>query len=190
MGDNRFEAEVRALVDEPFKTRILAEGGTLGVNDPYQDAYYKPKTGDWDPETITLRVRKNPKRSTVDILFSKVQYVEHHGVRVKRSLYPEGKIKLFSGSETTAKNLLDDCGFEPWFEVKKPYSAVGTLRGIEFALEQIDGLGWTLEIEGDGTDPETAALDLLRKIKTLGIREDHILSTSLPKAYAVKKGLA
>ena len=189
MGDNRFEAEVRAVVPEYFKERLISQGAIVGENNPYRDDYYKPIHQKWDPETITMRLRKKERKDFVEILFSKVEYFEKEGLRIKRSLYPGGKVRIFSGKEKTAKKLLNDCGFEYWFTVKKPYSAVCKFKEIEFSLENVKDFGWTIEIEGDGKYPEKAILDLWYKIKRLGIGKEQLIYTSLPKAVAVKKGL-
>jgi len=189
MGDNRFEVEVRALVPEDFRNMIISRGAKIGTNDPYEDNYYKPVSRDWDPEKITMRLRKSSGKDFVEIIFSNVEYLEKSGLRMKRSVYPEGKIKLFAGSEKTAKQLLKDCGFDYWFTVKKTYCAVCRHEGVDFALENIDGFGWTIEIEGDGSNPDKAIIDLWNKLKKLRIEEEQFLNSSLPKAVAVRKGL-
>jgi predicted adenylyl cyclase CyaB len=189
MGENKFEIEVRALVNEDFKEKMISKGAETSETDTYQDDYYKPTSPDWDPEIITMRLRKGSGKDFVEILFSKVNYMEKGGVRIKRSLYPQGKIRIFSGKEKIAKQLLKDCGFEYWFTVKKLSCSVIKFENIEFALENVEDLGWTIEIESDGTNPESAIIDLWNKLEKLGIRKKQLINTSLPKAVAVKKGL-
>lgn len=188
MDMNRFEVEVRAFVPENFKNNLVSKGAIISENDTYEDDYYKPVGQGWDPETITIRIRRG-RKDFVEVIFSKVGYIEKQGLRIKRSIYPEGKIRLFTGSEKTAKQLLKDCGFEYWFTVKKLYCAVCRLEGVEFELENVEDLGWTIEIEGDGTEPEKAIVDLWNKMKKIGIKKEQLINTSLPKAVAVRKGL-
>ncbi len=129
---NRFEVEVRAFVPENFKDTLISQGAKIERKDSYEDYYYKPVGRDWDPETITMRLRKTVGKGFVEVIFSKVGYMEKQGLRMKRSIYPEGKIRIFTGKEETAKQLLKDCGFEYWFTVKKLYCAVCRLEGVEF----------------------------------------------------------
>ncbi len=53
----------------------------------------------------------------------------------------------------------------------------------------MEDLGWTIEIEGDGTEPEKVIVDLWNKMKKIGIKKEQLINTSLPKAVAVRKGL-
>lgn len=187
--DKKFEVEVRAKVDEKFYNKLIADGARQLKKYSYQDEYWRPKESNWDPEFIIMRIRKKEGDPGVEVLFSHVHYVEKDGLRVKRSLYPEGKIKLFYGKEETAKRLLQECGFEYWFSVRKLQCLVLEWKGIELAIEQIEDLGWAIELEADGTEPESAIADLWIKLKKLGIRENQLMFKSLPKIMAEKKGL-
>lgn len=189
MGDNAFEAEVRALVDPDFLPKMLKKGAKRLNNLAYQDDYYLPTGGMWDPDQITLRLRKFEGNPIVAVLFSHVTFIEREGLRVKRSVYPQGKIKLFSGSESHAKQLLQDCGFRYWFSVKKLQSSLLSFGGVEFAVEHVDDLGWTVELEGDGSEPERAISDLITKLTKLGIPKSVLMKHSLPKEVAMARGL-
>ena len=187
--ENKYEVEIRAKVDEGFHKKLIANGAKVLNKYSSQDDYWKPKASSWDPEFIIIRIRKYGGGPGVEVLFSHVQYIEKEGLRIKRSIYPKGKITLFRGDEETARKLLKECGFEYWFSVKKLRGIVLDFKGIGMAVEQIEDFGWSLELEGDGSEPESAIADLWDKLKKLGIREDQLINTSLPKAVAVKKEL-
>ena len=102
------------------KKHLLEVGGKLNFKYEFDDYYYQPALKSWDPIRKILRVRHwhSPKKTTT-VYFVKNDVLKIGKLKFKRSLYPEGKLPIFSGDLKLCKELLKDLGFKEWLIVKK-----------------------------------------------------------------------
>ena len=168
-----YECEVRFKIEniDAFEATLARLGAKIALPYEFTDHYYKPPGKPWDPIEKTLRIREwvEPKRPTT-IYFVKLEIMTIQDLSFKRSLYPEGKHPLFPGPADVCRMLLNDLGFEFWFALRKEKARLWEIPDHHFftAVEYIQGLGWTAELEFEGKDPQTAApaikkaLDLLK----------------------------
>lgn len=119
MGDltnkKPFEAEVRFFIPNINSLKKIVEklGCELVSKYSFTDYYYEPKFIKWDNLHQTIRIREwhVPKKSTV-IYLTKEEIVQRDGYMYKQSLYPEGKLCLFSGDISICREVLIDLDFE------------------------------------------------------------------------------
>ena len=169
----QFETEVRFFIQniDEFKERIALVGGKLLNDFSFVDYYYAPKNKSWNPLNNSLRIRewRNSNKSTA-VWLSKQVIETVDGLSFKRSLYPEGKIKLFEGELDYCKEILNDLGFEPICIIDKKQGFAWRIdvgeQAFEFCTEEIDQLGWTGEFELDGTNTK-AIKKLIQKYQEL-----------------------
>ncbi|NQU07334.1 MAG: CYTH domain-containing protein, partial [Candidatus Abyssubacteria bacterium] len=154
-----FECEVRFTIEDiaAFKQRLEELGAELLFPYEFTDHYFRPRGGEWDLSEKNLRIRHwaTPPEPTT-VFFVKTEIVTIGDLQFKRALYPQGKVPLFSGSPEECRSLLDDLGFEPWFDVAKKDAAIWEVakHGFKTVAEFIEGLGWTGELEFEGEDPQ------------------------------------
>lgn len=168
-----YECEVRFRIEDidAFEATLASLGARIALPYEFIDHYYKPVGTPWDPVEKSLRIREwaDPPRPTT-IYFVKLEIMTMDNLTFKRSLYPEGKQPLFSGPIDLCRRLLDDLGFEFWFALRKEKARLWEIPDHHFctAIEYIQGVGWTAELEFEGQDPHVAApaiqnaLDLLK----------------------------
>ncbi|MHC4436715.1 MAG: hypothetical protein ACYS3S_05100, partial [Planctomycetota bacterium] len=75
--------------------------------------------GNWNPVEKNIRIRQwiQPEKDSI-IYIVKLEIISIDGLQFKRSLYPEGKLPLFTGPLDTCRILLGDLGFEFWFSLR------------------------------------------------------------------------
>ncbi len=168
-----YECEVRFGIEDidAFKSTLTGLGARVALSYEFTDHYYKPAGTPWDPVEKNLRIREwmDPPRPTT-IYFVKLEILTVQGLQFKRSLNSEGKLPLFSGPIDVCRMLLDDLGFEFWFALRKEKARLWEIPDHHFftAVEYIQGVGWTAELEFEGKDPRIAtpaiqnALNLLK----------------------------
>lgn len=155
---------------------------------PYEftDHYYKPPAGNWDPVEKNIRIRQwiQPQKEST-IYFVKLQIVTIKGLQFKRSLYPEGKLPLFTGPLDTCRTLLDDLGFEFWFSLRKEKARLWEVprHGFFTAVEYIEGLGWTAELEFEGNDLQKASSAIRQALKALKIPRQKVTHNPISAIY-------
>jgi len=183
-----YECEVRFIIDdiEKFQARLVHLGARIALPYEFTDHYYKPLAGHWDPIDKNIRIRqwiKPQKEST--IYFVKLEIISIGELQFKRSLFPEGKLSLFTGPLDTCRKLLDDLGFEFWFSLRKEKACLWEVPGHGFftAVEYIEGLGWTAELEFEGQDPEKAASAIRQALDALRIPRQKVTHNPISAIY-------
>lgn len=189
-----FECEVRYVIkDINALEKKLSELGAI-VMYPYEftDYYFKPAREQWDPLEKNLRIRgwRTPENLTT-IFFVKIEIFSFGDLQFKRALYPEGKVPLYSGSVDICRSLLDDLGFESWFEIHKTKAKLWKIpdHGFITAVEYIEGLGWTGELEFEGEDPEEAGRNIKKALGALEIQDDLVSFKPISVIFAEKTGI-
>ncbi len=176
-----YESEIRFPISdyETFMDRLKKFEPELLRKHSFKDHILKPShlSEDeaerlWNPSRKVLRVRQwfEPK-NTSELLFTAVEVVEEGGVRFKRTIFPQGKLKLFEGSFEHAMTLARELGFEPWFTVYKKVGYLYKLRKLGdkvVCIEYVEGVGWVGELEFWGS-PREVAESMRECMEALGI---------------------
>ena len=183
-----YECEVRFGIEdiEDFQARLGRLGARIAFPYEFTDHYYRPPAGNWDPVEKNLRIRqwiKPQKEST--IYFVKLEIISIEGLQFKRSLFPEGKLPLITGPLDTCRTLLDDLGFEFWFSLSKEKACLWEVarHGFFTAVEYIEGLGWTAEIEFEGNDPQKAGSAIRQALDALKIPRQNVTHHPISTIY-------
>jgi len=188
----RFENEIRViLTSEEFKSvmrRIKELNGEVVREYKFYDHVFKPKSGEWSLERKILRVREWFKPSIkAEILFTHIEIVEIDEFKYKRTIYPQGKILMYTGNKEEAFRILEDLGFEYWFTVYKEWGGLYKLKRLYdkiIALEYVKDLGYSLEVEIWGSNVEQVKHEMTEILGRLGIKKDKVLWKSLPTIVA------
>ncbi|TSA56148.1 MAG: CYTH domain-containing protein [Planctomycetaceae bacterium] len=187
-----FECEVRFGIDdiEDFQAKLGCLGAKIAFPYEFTDHYYKPPAGNWDPVEKNIRIRQwiQPQKEST-IYFVKLEIVTTEGLQFKRSLYPEGKLPLFTGTVEMCRALLDDLGFEFWFSLSKEKACLWEVarHGFFTAVEYIEGLGWTAELEFEGNDPHKAGSAIRQALKVLKIPRQKVTHNPISAIYLQNK---
>lgn len=189
-----FECEVRFPITDigTYKKHILDLGGKLVYKYEFDDYYYHPGPGIWDPVKKILRIRhwRKPKKPTT-IYFVQNKVIEKSGLKFKRSVYPEGKLPLFSGKLNRCQELLYGLGFKKWFTIKKRKAEFWEIPAYHFetVFEFIPGLGWSGELEEEGEDIKKAKKRLDEELKLLGVDLSKVDYHPISVIYAQHLGI-
>jgi adenylate cyclase class IV len=187
-----YECEVRFGIDniEDFQARLHNLGAKIAIPYEFIDHYYKPPAGHWDPIEKNVRIRQwiQPQKEST-VYFVKLEIVTIEELQFKRSLYPEGKLPLFTGTIETCRMLLDDLGFEFWFSLRKEKACLWEVPQHDFftAVEHIEGLGWTAELEFEGQDPHKAASAIRQALDVLKIPPQKVTHNPISAIYLPNK---
>ncbi|MBN2594994.1 MAG: CYTH domain-containing protein [Sedimentisphaerales bacterium] len=191
-----YECEIRFEIDDikDFEARLDRLGARIALPYEFTDHYYKLPAGNWDPVKKNIRIRQwiQPQKDTT-IYIVKLEIISIDGLQFKRSLYPEGKLPLFTGPHDMCRTLLDDLGFEFWFSLRKEnaclwevprYAAQAVPCGSFFtAVEYIKGLGWTAELEFEGNDPQKAGSAIRQALSALQIPMQKVTHNPISAVY-------
>jgi len=183
-----FECEVRFRIAdiEGFEAKLARLGARIAHPYEFTDHYYRPAHEQWDPLVKNVRIRQwmQPQKEPV-IYFVKLEILSIEGLQFKRSLYPEGKLPLFTGPLETCRTLLADLGFEFWFSLRKQKGRLWEIPDHHFstAVEYIDGLGWTAELEFEGTDPQKANAQIQQALDVLKIPRHQVTHKPISTIY-------
>jgi len=183
MGDltknKLFESEIRFSVPDitEFKKRVDALGVKLIKEYSFSDYYFKPAHGQWNSLEKTVRIRewKFPKKPSV--VYTTKQEVQHIGkFSFKKSIYPEGKRVLFTGTTNECRDLLEDLGFCEAYHITKKIGWVwqDLDKELEFCVEDTDIFGWSGEMEIEGTDLHYIEWRIKRHQDYLGISDEQL----------------
>jgi adenylate cyclase class IV len=189
-----YECEVRFGIDdiEDFQARLGRLGAKVAFPYEFTDHYYKPPARNWDPVEKNLRIRQwiQPQKEST-IYFVKLEIISFEGLQFKRSLFPAGKLPLFTGPLDTCRALLDDLGFEFWFSLRKEKARLWEVprHGFFTAVEYIEGLGWTAELEFEGNDPHKAGSAIRQALKALKIPRQKVTHNPISTIYLQNKAL-
>lgn len=187
-----FESEIRILIDNMATFQKKLEKFNAKIIHQYQfnDHIYIPKrpTSNWNPNQKTMRIREHVLPDEfVQVLFTENQVIAGKTFQFKRSKYPVGKLPLFKGDLKTAQQLLQSWDFQYIFMVeKKSGKLFEVLQPQKFviAVEEINHLGYSAEIEVWGEDIETVENSFLKILSLLEIPLENVKSNSLPYMVA------
>ena len=187
-----YECEVRFGIDdiEDFQARLDRLGARIALPYEFIDHYYKPPESHWNPVEKNIRIRQwiqPEKESTIYIV--KLEIVSINGLQFKRSLYPEGKLPLFTGPLETCRSLLNDLGFEFWFSLRKEKACLWEVpqHGFFTAVEYIEGVGWNAELEFEGNESQKAASAIDQALNLLKIPRQKVTHNPISAIYLQNK---
>jgi adenylate cyclase class IV len=188
-----FECEVRFLIPdiEAFRARLRALEATGEQRYAFTDHYFRPRNWTWDNRTHALRVRewREPVRES-ELLLTRVEIVRADGLACKRSVFPEGKLRLHRGTLQECARVCEVLGFVPWLDVVKQECAIWDLPGLGKAIyERVDGLGWTSEVEVEGADPAVALVRIREKLARLDVSPNAVTDAPMAVLVAERLGL-
>ncbi|NVM54270.1 MAG: hypothetical protein HWN66_11260 [Candidatus Helarchaeota archaeon] len=188
----KFESEIRILIDDmgEFLKKMESFNSKVIYYYKFNDHIYLPKnpSSNWDPNRKTMRIREHLLPDKVSrILFTENDIISGKTFQFKQSKFPEGKIELYKGDKKSAEILLLSWDFQPHFTIKKTSGKLfEILRPLKFivALEQIDQLGYSAEIELWGEDLTKIENTFLEIISLLDIPMENVTSNTLPYIVA------
>lgn len=188
-----FECEVRFLIPdiEAFRARLRTLGASGEERYAFTDHYFRPTHWSWDARTHALRVRewREPVRES-ELLLTRIEVVRAGGLTCKRSLLPDGKLRLHHGTVEDCASVCEALGFTRWMDVVKSECGICDLPGLGKAIyERVEDLGWTSEVEVEGTDPAAALARIREKLASLGVPADVATDTPLAVLVAERLGL-
>jgi adenylate cyclase class IV len=184
-----FECEVRFKIEsiEDFEEKLNQLGARIAYPYEFIDHYYKPTGTEWNPVEKNLRIREwITPRKTPTVYFVKLEIVSIGGLQFKRALCPEGKLPLCAGQLDVCRSLLEDLGFEFWFSLRKDKARLWEIPVHRFctAVEHIEGLGWTGELEFEGKDTNKAKLAIERALNVLGVPQQLVTHKPISAIYS------
>jgi len=183
-----FECEVRFRIESiaEFEAKLRDLGARIACPYEFTDHYYKPAGEQWDPVEKNIRIRQwiEPQKEPI-VYFVKLEILSIEGLQFKRSLYPEGKLPLFTGPLETCRTLLADLGFDFWFSLEKQRGRLWEVPAHRFctAVEYIEGLGWTAELEFEGKDPQKANTAIQQALKVLDVPHHKVTYKPISSIY-------
>jgi predicted adenylyl cyclase CyaB len=188
---NLFECEVRLLnynFDKLIK-RIDELKGYKKLDYEFDDYYFEPISGDWS-EGRNLRVRQwlKPTDRPTAIYFSKNETQTIEGLSFKKSLYPDGKLQLYTGELETCFSILRDLNFQQKFKVEKRQGQVWVLpdHGFQIVLEYVNNFGWSGEVELDGANPSETKKEIDKILEALELTQENITFKAMSELFASK----
>lgn len=80
---------------------------------------------------------------------------------------------------------MDDLGFEFWFSLRKEKARLWEVpqHGFFTAVEYIEGLGWTAELEFEGNDPHKAGSAIRQALDVLNIPQQKVTHNPISAIY-------
>ena len=174
-----YESEIRFLIPniKVFEKRLKELNAEIVYEYEFSDHYFRPKTKEWNLLYKTIKIREcfKPEKKC-EVLFNKAEIVNVEGFIFKRSVYPQGKVKLFEGKFDLCETFLDDLEFENWFTIEKKNCKLMKIPKYDFktVYEFVNNLGWTGELEIEGGNPEKVKEKLSEWIKILKIEKNQI----------------
>jgi len=190
-----YECEVRFEINdiEDFQARLERLGAKVILPYEFTDHYYKPPAGYWNPVEKNIRIRQwiQPEKESI-VYFVKLEIISVDGLQFKRSLYPEGKLPLFTGSFDICRKLLDDLGFGFWFSLRKEKACLWEVPQHSFstAVEYIKGLGWTAELEFEGNDSQKAGSAIRQALSALQVPMQKVTHNPISAIYLQNRKLS
>jgi len=197
MGDltknKLFESEVRFSIPniDEFKKRVDDLGVALIKEYVFTDFYFKPVQGDWNSLEKTIRIREWVRPEKLPVVYLTKHEIQSIGkFSFKKSVYPEGKRVLFTGSVKDCRELLTDLDFQEAYQITKKQGWVwqDLERELEFCAEETDVFGWSGEMEIEGTDLNYIEQRIKRHQEYLGIADQDL--SYKPVAILIEEQLA
>ena len=151
--------------------QLLALGASAGSTIAQVDAYFNHPSWDFAQTGEALRLRRVGDQNAITYKGPKLQ-----GPTKTR---PEYEVPFAMGSQSleTMRSVLETLGFRPVADVRKqrtPYSLTHEGRPLEVVLDEVDGLGWFVEVEtlaADAADLPAAQAAVIDLSRLLGLTD-------------------
>jgi len=208
-NNKTFESEIRIKIDDidRFRESLKSIDSKIIKEYKFIDEVYIPKNNkDWDLKEKCIRIRtyindKNSENINMSqILFSHIKLIEKDNFCFKQSIYPGGKLQLYSGPLNIAKEILEDLGFNYLFTIKKEKGWLYEIQNYKnnknfiIALEKITA--WSIfnknpieyiylaEIEEWSNNIEEIKAKFKEKLNLLNLDKNQIISYPLPYYFS------
>ncbi|MCX8173182.1 MAG: hypothetical protein N3F63_01015 [Thermoplasmata archaeon] len=161
------EREVRVILRDAAP--VLASGSNRREY-ALADTYYLPeqRNGFWKVERRNLRLRKFG-HAEAEIVLSVPEF---------RGIVKYGrKYFIASGTESQLAEMLEDLGFAPAFKIQRKRGYFLDYSHWNLALEEIDGIGWTIDADVSGEE------DAWNLVNSLGENVVEVLKEPLPSYF-------
>ncbi|NCS97442.1 MAG: hypothetical protein GW762_02540 [Candidatus Pacebacteria bacterium] len=188
---NAYECEVR-LLNYDFDSllaKIKALGGEKKLEYDFDDYYFEPKNSTWNTsKNIRVRQWLKPNRPTA-IYFSKNTTETIDCIAFKKSVYADGKIKLFEGDLKTCFSILDDLEYIKTITLEKRNGQVWNLPNLNFEiiLEHVSDFGWSGELEVSGLEQKKTKQEIERIVQLLELTQEQISFKSMSELFLEKQ---
>ena len=186
-----YECEVRISPADigAVHQRIAVLGGTARLRYAFTDHYYRPASPNWDPRERALRIREHHEPpASAEILLTRVRVVQTSGFSFKRSSFPEGKVRLYTGTVDACREIVGTLSFESWLTVRKRDGTLFEIPGHgELVTEYVEGLGWMVEFEHAGADAAAAAAAIRRMLTVLELDEREVVPEPVAALVAARR---
>ena len=188
---NAYECEVR-LLNYDFDSllaKIKALGGEKKLEYDFDDYYFEPKNSTWNTsKNIRVRQWLKPNRPTA-IYFSKNTTETIDCIAFKKSVYADGKIKLFEGVLKTCFSILDDLEYIKTITLEKRNGQVWNLPNLNFEiiLEHVSDFGWSGELEVSGLEQKKTKQEIERIVQLLELTQEQISFKSMSELFLEKQ---
>ncbi|MBP8624902.1 MAG: class IV adenylate cyclase [Methanothrix sp.] len=164
------EVEVKARAREDTAERIAALGAVPIAVETHRDIYFSSPLRDFrkSDEALRIRIKEDGARLT------------YKGPKLDGTTKSRREITVGIEGPEQMQEILESLGFVPSATVCKRRSKY-SLEGAVLALDEVEGLGWFVEVEmaasgGDGSYEEQR-LKVISILKRLGLDE------SIRKSY-------
>jgi len=173
-ASKRFEVEQKYRIHDAAKveTALSRLGATFGEAETQRDQYYSHPSRDFTKTDEALRIRRAGDSSVITYKGPKVDKT----TKTRQEL----EVPILDGSKAAEQHgrLLEALGFRPVLEVvkrRRPGSLSWDAWRVEIALDEIDRLGFFLELEivttEDKLDSARAAIESLSLELEVGLSE-------------------
>jgi len=155
-----FGCEVRFPLDDvaAFHRRLEALGARVRLAYAFTDHYYQPPGAPWDPPARALRIREHTApEAGAEVLLTRVEIARRGGLPVKRSQFPEGKVRLYAGRLSDCRRVVEGLGFSPWITGRKRDGRLFTVPGLGALVDYLRSRGYEVPAA------HVAAPDVLRR---------------------------
>ncbi|MHA1694410.1 MAG: hypothetical protein ACTSWR_12185 [Candidatus Helarchaeota archaeon] len=118
----QFESEIRIKIKDflHFEKKLYNLNGEIIEKYSFIDYIFLPiKEINWDLKTKCMRIREYIGKNESKILFSHIKIHKYKKFQFKQSVYPGGKLNLYTGNRIYAENILKDLGFKHSFTIEK-----------------------------------------------------------------------
>ncbi len=184
-----FEGEIRVHVRDidTFRATLAEREARVVRAYAFSDHYYRPRSAPWPIQTRGLRIREHHQPvQPSEVLLTAVEVKSAAGLRFKQSRFVEGKVRLYAGDFAACADVVDTLGFVPVLTVQKRGGTIYEVPHVGMlAVEEVDEVGWMVEFEVNGTNPDGVGQTLRDMIETLAL--DSRLVTPDPVAVLVER---
>jgi adenylate cyclase class 2 len=169
-----YEVELKLRADHgPVRERLTAAGAASRGTVVQRDTYYDAPHRDFAETDEALRVRRVERDGAVE------SHLTYKGPLVDDASKTRREYETGVDDGETMAAALDALGFSPAAEVRKRRERFA-LDGHVVTLDAVDGLGEFVEVEGEASEDEIAAVreDVAATVRRLGLDPEADIRTS------------